>query len=50
MNTVVVTEKKMTPEDTDKLQISKTASGDKLSDEDYTRNFTFTVFLKMPMA
>lgn len=46
MNTVVVTDKKTTPEDTGKLRISKTASGDKLSDEDYTRNFTFTVFLK----
>ncbi|RHO53358.1 hypothetical protein DW091_19620 [Eubacterium sp. AM05-23] len=46
MNTVVVTNKKTTPEDTGKLRISKIASGDKLSDEDYTRNFTFTVFLK----
>ena len=46
MNTVVVTDKKTIPEDTGKLRISKIASGDKLSDEDYTRNFTFTVFLK----
>lgn len=46
LNTVVVTDKKITPEDTGKLRVSKIVSGESLSDEAYTRNFTFTVSLK----
>ena len=46
LNTVVVTNQKTVPEDTGKLRVSKTVSGENLSDEDYTRNFTFTVSLK----
>ena len=46
LNTVVVTNKKTTPEDTGRLRISKAVSGDKLKEADYTQNFTFTVSLK----
>ena len=46
LNTVVVTDKKITSEDTGKLRVSKIVSGESLSDEAYTRNFTFTVSLK----
>lgn len=46
LNTVVVTNQKTVPEDTGKLRVSKTVSGENLSDKDYTRNFTFTVSLK----
>ena len=45
-NTVVVTNKKTVTEDTGKLRISKTVSGDNLTDSDYTNNFSFTVSLK----
>ena len=46
LNTVVVTDQKTAPEDTGKLRISKTVSGEILPDEDYTHNFTFKVSLK----
>lgn len=46
LNTVVVTNKKDEQDDTGRLRISKTVSGEGLSDADYTRNFTFTVALK----
>lgn len=46
LNTVVVTDQKTAPEDTGKLRISKTVSGEILPDEDYTHNFTFEVSLK----
>lgn len=46
LNTVVVTDEKTTPEDTGKLRISKMVSGDQVSGDDFTRNFTFTVSLK----
>lgn len=45
LNTVVVTDQKTAPEDTGKLRISKTVSGEILPD-DYTHNFTFEVSLK----
>ena len=46
LNTVVVTNEKDKQGDTGRLRISKTVSGEGLSDADYTRNFTFTVALK----
>ena len=46
LNTVVVTDQKTAPEDTGKLRISKTVSGENLPNEDYTHNFTFEVSLK----
>lgn len=46
LNTVVVTNEKDKQGDTGRLRISKTVSGEGLSDADYTRNFTFTVVLK----
>lgn len=46
LNTVVVTNKKTTPDNTGKLRISKTISGEGLSNEDYTKNFNFTVKLE----
>ena len=45
LNTVVVTDQKTAPDDTGKLRISKTVSGEILPD-DYTHNFTFEVSLK----
>lgn len=45
-NTVVVTNKKTTPRDTGQLRVSKKVSGDKVSNGDYTHNFTFAVELK----
>ena len=46
LNTVVVTDQKTVPENTGKLRISKTVSGENLPAEDYTHNFTFKVSLK----
>ena len=46
LNTVVVTDQKTAPENTGKLRISKTVSGENLPDKDYTHNFTFKVSLK----
>ena len=46
LNTVVVTDQKTAAEDTGKLRISKTVSGENLPNEDYTHNFTFEVSLK----
>ena len=46
LNTVVVTDQKTVPDDTGKLRISKTVSGENLLNEDYTHNFTFEVSLK----
>ena len=46
LNTVVVTNKKDKQDETGRLRISKTVSGEGLSGPDYTRNFTFTVALK----
>lgn len=46
LNTVVVTNEKDTQDDTGRLRIGKTVSGDNLYDSDYTRNFTFTISLK----
>lgn len=46
LNTVVVTNEKVTQDDTGRLRIGKTVSGADLFDSDYTRNFTFTISLK----
>ena len=46
LNTVVVTDQKTAAEDTGKLRISKTVSGDGVTDADYAKNFTFSVSLK----
>lgn len=45
-NTVVVTNKKTVTENNGRLRISKVVTGENLTNEDYTRGFTFTVSLK----